>query len=125
MASAATLKRSHVVGILVWFSLILFFVHGWSSFRSSRTYSSSSSRHPALIGNQKSLRLTALVDLASYQIPNRQRQHGHHHHHHHHHHHRQHSSSSVVVAEADPHEIDPRYGVEKRLVPSGPNPLHH
>lgn len=22
-------------------------------------------------------------------------------------------------------EIDPRYGVEKRLVPNGPNPLHH
>ncbi|XP_030544019.1 CLAVATA3/ESR (CLE)-related protein 12 [Rhodamnia argentea] len=22
-------------------------------------------------------------------------------------------------------EIDPRYGVEKRLVPTGPNPLHH
>ncbi|KAJ0255751.1 CLAVATA3/ESR [Hirschfeldia incana] len=22
-------------------------------------------------------------------------------------------------------DIDPRYGVEKRLVPSGPNPLHH
>ncbi|KAG9144407.1 hypothetical protein Leryth_017537 [Lithospermum erythrorhizon] len=22
-------------------------------------------------------------------------------------------------------EIDPRYGVDKRLVPSGPNPLHH
>ncbi|KAL0701210.1 hypothetical protein Bca4012_057332 [Brassica carinata] len=22
-------------------------------------------------------------------------------------------------------EIDPRYGVEKRRVPSGPNPLHH
>ena len=22
-------------------------------------------------------------------------------------------------------EIDPRYGVEKRKVPSGPNPLHH
>ncbi|CAI9756165.1 unnamed protein product [Fraxinus pennsylvanica] len=25
----------------------------------------------------------------------------------------------------DDHEIDPRYGVEKRLVPSGPNPLHN
>ncbi|CAN6727464.1 unnamed protein product [Malus baccata var. baccata] len=25
----------------------------------------------------------------------------------------------------DGHEIDPRYGVEKRLVPSGPNPLHN
>ncbi|OAY50228.1 hypothetical protein MANES_05G118800v8 [Manihot esculenta] len=22
-------------------------------------------------------------------------------------------------------EIDPRYGAEKRLVPTGPNPLHH
>ncbi|KAG2254158.1 hypothetical protein Bca52824_084294 [Brassica carinata] len=22
-------------------------------------------------------------------------------------------------------DIDPRYGVEKRLIPSGPNPLHH
>ncbi|GAV67051.1 hypothetical protein CFOL_v3_10560 [Cephalotus follicularis] len=22
-------------------------------------------------------------------------------------------------------EIDPRFGVEKRLVPTGPNPLHH
>eukprot|EP01018_Ginkgo_biloba_P025559 Gb_32525 [translate_table: standard] len=26
---------------------------------------------------------------------------------------------------SDGHEIDPRYGVEKRLVPTGPNPLHH
>ncbi|KAL7091293.1 hypothetical protein ACP275_12G096300 [Erythranthe tilingii] len=25
----------------------------------------------------------------------------------------------------DDDEIDPRYGVEKRLVPSGPNPLHN
>lgn len=25
----------------------------------------------------------------------------------------------------DGHEVDPRYGVEKRLVPTGPNPLHH
>ncbi|BFG16979.1 hypothetical protein CerSpe_032530 [Prunus speciosa] len=26
---------------------------------------------------------------------------------------------------ADGNEIDPRYGVEKRRVPTGPNPLHH
>uniref|UniRef100_A0A2P2QDS1 Uncharacterized protein n=1 Tax=Rhizophora mucronata TaxID=61149 RepID=A0A2P2QDS1_RHIMU len=25
----------------------------------------------------------------------------------------------------DESQIDPRYGVEKRLVPSGPNPLHN
>ncbi|KAJ4843971.1 hypothetical protein Tsubulata_040587, partial [Turnera subulata] len=27
--------------------------------------------------------------------------------------------------EAAQNEIDPRYGVEKRRVPTGPNPLHH
>ncbi|CDP00566.1 unnamed protein product [Coffea canephora] len=26
---------------------------------------------------------------------------------------------------SDGDEIDPRYGAEKRLVPTGPNPLHH
>nr|QLJ82592.1 clavata3/endosperm 12 [Panax ginseng] len=36
----------------------------------------------------------------------------------HHHHHRKHA------APAEP-EIDPRYDVDKRLVPTGPNPLHH
>ncbi|XP_030448608.2 CLAVATA3/ESR (CLE)-related protein 12 [Syzygium oleosum] len=25
----------------------------------------------------------------------------------------------------DGRKVDPRYGVEKRLVPTGPNPLHH
>ncbi|KAL1810738.1 hypothetical protein ACET3Z_020803 [Daucus carota] len=44
-------------------------------------------------------------------------QHPHHRHRHHHHH-------SRHAAPAEP-EIDPRYGVDKRLVPSGPNPLHH
>ncbi|KAG5608186.1 hypothetical protein H5410_019467 [Solanum commersonii] len=28
-------------------------------------------------------------------------------------------------AEPSGSEIDPRYGIEKRRVPSGPNPLHH
>ncbi|XP_062113163.1 CLAVATA3/ESR (CLE)-related protein 12 [Humulus lupulus] len=34
---------------------------------------------------------------------------------------RDHQSSNS----ANDHEIDPRYGVEKRRVPTGPNPLHH
>ncbi|KAM0004841.1 hypothetical protein Hdeb2414_s0006g00209531 [Helianthus debilis subsp. tardiflorus] len=37
--------------------------------------------------------------------------------HHHQHHHRGNTLKNDV--------IDPHYGVEKRLVPSGPNPLHH
>ncbi|KAL8229012.1 hypothetical protein R6Q57_013912 [Mikania cordata] len=39
---------------------------------------------------------------------------------HHHHHHQ----NSLKTREVD-YAIDPRYGIEKRLVPSGPNPLHH
>ena len=56
--------------------------------------------------------------------------HRHHHHHHRHQHHHVHRwnrdgiipPSAVGQGKAD---IDPRYGVEKRLVPTGPNPLHH
>ncbi|KAF4398766.1 hypothetical protein G4B88_028129 [Cannabis sativa] len=41
--------------------------------------------------------------------------------------HRQHHHHRHLPAEPDPGDprIDPRYGVEKRLVPTGPNPLHH
>ncbi|KAK8606566.1 hypothetical protein V6N13_030844 [Hibiscus sabdariffa] len=31
----------------------------------------------------------------------------------------------VTGPEPSGNQIDPRYGVEKRLVPTGPNPLHH
>ncbi|MED6132773.1 hypothetical protein PIB30_021900 [Stylosanthes scabra] len=43
------------------------------------------------------------------------------------HHHRHKHASAGVAANEDPsgREIDPRYGVEKRRVPTGPNPLHH
>ncbi|KAF6160884.1 hypothetical protein GIB67_041938 [Kingdonia uniflora] len=56
-----------------------------------------------------------------------------HHHHPHHHRHQgllhqvESGEMNVVVVEPEPEviEIDPRYGVDKRLVPTGPNPLHH
>ena len=34
-------------------------------------------------------------------------------------------ASSEPVEDHEGKEIDPRYGVEKRRVPTGPNPLHH
>ncbi|GLU13327.1 hypothetical protein SLE2022_299650 [Rubroshorea leprosula] len=40
----------------------------------------------------------------------------------------QHHDHRRATAQAEPvdgNQIDPRYGVEKRLVPTGPNPLHH
>ncbi|KAJ8774588.1 hypothetical protein K2173_017034 [Erythroxylum novogranatense] len=33
--------------------------------------------------------------------------------------------AATETAAAEEKKIDPRYGVEKRLVPTGPNPLHH
>jgi len=35
------------------------------------------------------------------------------------------SQNMHVKPDPDGSEIDPRYGVEKRRVPTGPNPLHH
>ncbi|RLN28121.1 protein FON2 SPARE1-like [Panicum miliaceum] len=58
----------------------------------------------------------------------------HHHHHHHRHQHHRHEHHHVhrwnrhgipPSAVGQGKEIDQRYGVEKRLVPTGPNPLHH
>ncbi|KAK6249608.1 hypothetical protein QUC31_007100 [Theobroma cacao] len=43
-------------------------------------------------------------------------------------HHRRHRPRHVPPVQSEPaggNEIDPRYGAEKRLVPTGPNPLHH
>ncbi|CAA7036280.1 unnamed protein product [Microthlaspi erraticum] len=35
------------------------------------------------------------------------------------------SRKQPLLSPPPPPEIDPRYGVDKRLVPSGPNPLHN
>ncbi|KAG2310372.1 hypothetical protein Bca4012_024883 [Brassica carinata] len=35
------------------------------------------------------------------------------------------SARKQPLVSPPPPEIDPRYGVDKRLVPSGPNPLHN
>ncbi|MCL7050210.1 hypothetical protein MKW94_001855 [Papaver nudicaule] len=55
--------------------------------------------------------------------------HHHKHHGHHHHHHYYYNPEPPPPGGTNDnnngHEIDPRYGVEKRLVPTGPNPLHH
>uniref|UniRef100_M4D7J1 Uncharacterized protein n=1 Tax=Brassica campestris TaxID=3711 RepID=M4D7J1_BRACM len=40
-------------------------------------------------------------------------------------HHRSTTKQPLVSPPPPPPAIDPRYGVDKRLVPSGPNPLHN
>ncbi|KVI06474.1 hypothetical protein Ccrd_015163 [Cynara cardunculus var. scolymus] len=70
------------------------------------------STHRVLISNRKVLSHPTKFDFTPFI-------HGHHHHHHHRHRHHQHRLAAAGS------KIDPRYGVEMRLVPTGPNPLHH
>ncbi|KAL6640183.1 hypothetical protein ACP70R_022032 [Stipagrostis hirtigluma subsp. patula] len=78
---------------------------------------------------------------ASAPPPDHRHHHSHHQHHRHHHHHHQHEHHhhhhhmsrwnrqgippSGSAGNGGGEGVDPRYGVQKRLVPTGPNPLHH
>jgi hypothetical protein len=74
-------------------------------------------------------------DAAASPSPSGHHRHPHHHHQHQHHHHhhagrrRWNRRQGTIPPPSDDageaQAVDPRYGVQKRLVPSGPNPLHH
>ncbi|KAG2627388.1 protein FON2 SPARE1-like [Panicum virgatum] len=69
---------------------------------------------------------TSSDDAAASSSTDHNHHHHHHRHHQHHHVHRwnRHGIPPSAVGQGKA-EIDPRYGVQKRLVPTGPNPLHH
>nr|DAD31678.1 TPA_asm: hypothetical protein HUJ06_010529 [Nelumbo nucifera] len=115
----------YLLVIILWVSLLLLFLHGILPdfvFQSSNANVVRSVSRQTLT-NRKAL-ASSRFDFTPFQRRLRQR------HHRHRRHHPSPSSSSSyveVVQQPDPadSEIDPRYGVEKRLVPTGPNPLHH
>ncbi|KAK3440414.1 hypothetical protein EUGRSUZ_B00694 [Eucalyptus grandis] len=86
---------------LAFLSLFLLF-HGWCN-------SSSQPRNQLSWSNRRAL--ASKYDFTPY-LRHRQR----------HHHHRHHQTGHAPVVPGPP---DPFYGAEKRLVPTGPNPLHH
>ncbi|RDX77078.1 CLAVATA3/ESR (CLE)-related protein 13, partial [Mucuna pruriens] len=104
----------HVLSFILWLFLFSLFFHAWFAFQSNN--------HNALIGNnqlhlsvspnRKILAATPGFDFTPFL------------HHRHRHHHRRHHRRTHMP-EPNQTEIDPRYGVDKRLVPTGPNPLHH
>ncbi|KAL9423441.1 hypothetical protein AB3S75_035515 [Citrus x aurantiifolia] len=121
------LRFSHLIFITLWLSLLLFLFHELYNFKSkintntkqsitttSNTIHFSLSKYPLI--NRKVL--ASKFDFTPFQK------------------HHEKSSPSQELQPKDHHqpgpaadhgsaEIDPRYGVEKRLVPTGPNPLHH
>ncbi|KAK8916696.1 CLAVATA3/ESR (CLE)-related protein 12 [Platanthera zijinensis] len=109
------LSRHNITALLLFLALLLP-IPGWTQIRRPEASALPPANHRKLLSTQ-----------------------AHHHQHHHHsrrsHHHR-HSRSAPSSADFKPNvtvgagvddgnEIDPRYGVEKRFVPCGPNPLHH
>lgn len=102
--------------LLLWFILLFLVIRGWSFVDLSA----------------KTTYWPSYMFIARRALTSKSNRHHPHHHHHHHAHHLKHSSQAgLVVVRASPspvddgNEIDPRYGIEKRLVPTGPNPLHH
>ncbi|RDX57786.1 CLAVATA3/ESR (CLE)-related protein 12, partial [Mucuna pruriens] len=105
-------KISQALHILLWLSLLLLLFHEYYNLKSkinkkqiTQASHSLPSHHPFM--SRKFL--ASKFDFTPFSK-----------HHHEHHHH-------GVGVQHDPSdtEIDPRYGVEKRRVPTGPNPLHH
>nr|AFK47063.1 unknown [Lotus japonicus] len=98
----------HVLSFILCLFVFLTLFQGWFGFKSNDNVSSfiSNNKHRKILATTTGFDFTPFL--------NRQG-----HHHRHHHHHRSHHLPK------DQTEVDPRYGVDKRLVPSGPNPLHH
>ncbi|GMN57926.1 hypothetical protein TIFTF001_027027 [Ficus carica] len=116
-------KLSHIISLSLCLSFFFLFVFshvGWFNFNAKSSTSlkntNFSSDLPRLSMIIRSRKLATKIDFTPFLV-----RHQHRHHHHRHHHHRH------APTQPDPggSEIDPRYGVEKRLVPTGPNPLHH
>nr|DAD35238.1 TPA_asm: hypothetical protein HUJ06_005878 [Nelumbo nucifera] len=115
-----SMRIPHLLGVILWLSLLLLLVHEFNNFmlhNYSITHLSVSHHHHHTGSTINRKMLSSKFDFTPFQRRLRQR------------HHRRHSpqSSSYVVVQPEPtgSEIDPLYGVEKRRVPTGPNPLHH
>ncbi|PIA44692.1 hypothetical protein AQUCO_01700352v1 [Aquilegia coerulea] len=106
-----SLRISYLFGIILWLSfLLLSLLHECSAMDSrSTTYISL----PSHIVISRKL-LATNFDFSVFQRHHHQRRH-------------QRTHFPPMMEDSDPsgNEIDLRYGVEKRLVPTGPNPLHH
>ncbi|KAL6182940.1 hypothetical protein ACLB2K_044352 [Fragaria x ananassa] len=99
-------KLSHLFNLIIYLSVLFLFLHGWFHF--------SNSKHSTISINTSSRKLLSTTEFDFTPFVRRRQQHQHQHHRH-----------PPPLPEPGKSELDPRYGVEQRLVPTGPNPLHH
>ncbi|KAK7265027.1 hypothetical protein RJT34_32643 [Clitoria ternatea] len=108
------IKVQHLLSFILWLFLFLILFSGWFCFNSNDDTNVVTTNNQPLLYVSRNRKLATVhgFDFTPF----------HHHHHRHHHQHHHHRNRSPQPKET---EIDPRYGVDKRLVPTGPNPLHH
>lgn len=109
------LKVPHVICFTLWLCLLLLLFQEFKFLKTNNKVMIISNDHHSLFGHRKAL-IASNFDFTPF-VKN-----VHHHHQHHHQHDNVYKQPEELVG-GD--EIDQRYGVEKRLVPTGPNPLHH
>ncbi|KAK4773374.1 hypothetical protein SAY87_028393 [Trapa incisa] len=103
-------KLSHLLSLLVLcLSLLLFLFYAWTRYNNLQSQ---------ILSHANRRQLAQKYDFTPFINNRHHHQHHRHRHRHHHHHHR----DPLGPAGS---QIDPIYGAEKRLVPTGPNPLHH
>ncbi|KAK4773910.1 hypothetical protein SAY87_028929 [Trapa incisa] len=114
---ALALKISHQLIALLWLSLILLWFHQFNNVKpfiinDHRQRITAMRYPPLLIPPQVSINRKVLASKFDF-FPSQKR-----------HNHRQNRGEGISDVRAKS-QTDPRYGIEKRLVPTGPNPLHH
>ncbi|CAL9770582.1 unnamed protein product, partial [Musa acuminata subsp. burmannicoides] len=119
LSSSMALRRSVLAGLLC-LTILLLLLHGWSHLNQSRRRLGLR-RGPSTVPRKL---LSSRFDLTAFDHTTHYRHH-HHHRHRPHRHHRDRQTAHSSAEQPSGDEIDPRYGVEKRIVPMGPNPLHH
>ncbi|XVE53363.1 hypothetical protein DITRI_Ditri02bG0198300 [Diplodiscus trichospermus] len=108
-------KVSHLLFTILWLSFLLLLLHEFHHFKfnitskQANSISFSSLPHNPLISRKV---VSSKFDFTPFQKHHQQGR-------------DKHSPHVKKQSEPADKEIDPRYGVEKRLVPTGPNPLHH
>ncbi|KAK1321151.1 CLAVATA3/ESR (CLE)-related protein 13 [Acorus calamus] len=112
---ALPMSSRAVVFLFLYMILLLIMLNGWSHLRPTNQVEAP---HRANYFHRK-----ILFDFSPF-LAKQHRQHRHRHHRHGASH-RNPAPSGGGGDGGGGGDIDPRYGVEKRLVPTGPNPLHH
>lgn len=115
-SSSMAMKISRLLFTLLWLSLIFLFLHYLNNakpfFNTYHRWHAGTTRYPSSLHHGVSINrkiLASKFDFSPFQTRNL---------------HWQDHREGVSGDQAEG-EIDLRYGVENRLVPTGPNPLHH